>query len=73
MVPDLRHVVPVRHHGGDEVLLAIIGLHRRHLILLQLGLAPIVLLHFVGLLRAKRRDHAVNRLLHLREGVELHA
>mmetsp|Transcript_4581 Transcript_4581/g.11560 ORF Transcript_4581/g.11560 Transcript_4581/m.11560 type:complete len:412 (+) Transcript_4581:238-1473(+) len=56
---------------GLEVGLAVIRLQRGHLVLLELGLAPVVLLHLVLRLPLQHHDHVVDRLLDLRKGVQL--
>mmetsp|Transcript_15850 Transcript_15850/g.42765 ORF Transcript_15850/g.42765 Transcript_15850/m.42765 type:complete len:521 (+) Transcript_15850:890-2452(+) len=56
---------------GLEVGLEVLLLCSRHLVLVNLGLAPIVFLDLVGLLCPEHGYHVVNRLLYLGERVQL--
>mmetsp|Transcript_30564 Transcript_30564/g.46137 ORF Transcript_30564/g.46137 Transcript_30564/m.46137 type:complete len:314 (+) Transcript_30564:205-1146(+) len=56
---------------GFQFGLEILSLGSGHLGAVELVLAPIVLLHLVFHLLLEGGDHAVNRLLHLRESIQL--
>mmetsp|Transcript_105381 Transcript_105381/g.286168 ORF Transcript_105381/g.286168 Transcript_105381/m.286168 type:complete len:532 (+) Transcript_105381:234-1829(+) len=56
---------------GREVGLEVLRLHGGHLVLLELRLAPVVLLDLVLHLLLQHHDHVVDRLLDLRKGVQL--